>query len=320
MFIMILNLSNYIVAKLFGLSLDSTLGQSVSFFIYDSIKILLLIFLVVILISFVRTYFAPHKIRQVLSRQKWGIGNLFASILGAISPFCSCSSIPIFIGLLEAEVPASMAFSFLITSPLVNEVAFILMFGLFGWKVAITYAIFGIALGVIAGQIVGNITKPKDILIKPDQGNSNVFARQMPSRFKEKISYAFREGTRIFKNLWWIVLIGVAVGAIIHGYVPEEFLINTLHLDSIWSVPIATVVGIPIYAGCSTIVPIVFAVTTKGVSLGTALAFMMAVAGLSLPEAIILKKVMSWRLLGLFYLIVGLGIIAVGYLFNLFGI
>ncbi len=317
---MIQSFSNWLVYTVFNFNVDTTLGQSINFFVYDSIKILLLIFSVVILISFIRTYFAPHKIKEVLSHQKWGLGNIVAAMIGAVSPFCSCSSIPIFIGLLEAEVPIGMAFSFLITSPLVNEVVFVMMFGLFGWKIAVAYAGFGILLGVLAGQMIGKMGLEKDILINQGVNSEKVFARKMPILIKDKIDYAFKEGLRMFKNLWWIILIGVGVGAIIHGYVPEEFLINTLHLNSVWSVPIATLVGIPIYAGCSTVVPIVFAITTKGVSLGTALAFMMAVAGLSLPEAIILKKILSWKLLGIFYLVVGLGIITVGYIFNLFGL
>ncbi|MFH1657125.1 MAG: permease [bacterium] len=307
---------DWLTYSIFNLDPISKVGASVNFFIYDTIKIYFLILIVVGLISFVRTFIPPEKMKETLSKQKFGIGNLAASFLGAVTPFCSCSSIPIFIGFLEAQVPLGIAFSFIITSPLVNEVVFVLMGGMFGWKIAFLYALFGIILGVISGLIIGRLKLEKEIILKfsGQTGNSLDY---LPKSLEGKIQYSFKESLLVFKKLWWIIALGVGMGAIIHGYVPEEFFGQYLGADSFWAVPIAVLAGIPIYAGCHTLVPIIFSLTIKGIPLGTALAFMMAVAGLSLPEAIILKKVISLKLLAIFFSVVALGIILIGYLFNL---
>ncbi|MDP2860793.1 MAG: permease [bacterium] len=302
-----------------GLSPTSKLGGSVNFFIYDTIKIYVLTLVIVAVIAFVRTFLPPHKIKEVLVRQKWGVGNLAASVLGAITPFCSCSSIPIFVGFLKAEVPLGMAFSFIITSPLVNEVVFVLMGGTFGWKIAFLYAFSGIVLGVLAGGIIGRLKLEKEVLLRfaGNGAEENLDQTYLPKSWGGKIQFSLQESVSVFKKLWLIIAIGIGIGAVVYGYVPVEFFEKYLRVNSIFSVPIATLIGIPIYAGCSSLVPIAFALTTKGVPLGTAMAFMMAIAGLSLPEAIMLKKVISTRLLAIFFGVVALGIIFTGYLFNL---
>ncbi|MFH1534248.1 MAG: permease [Nitrospirota bacterium] len=309
-------IADLLTYNVFKLEVETPLALSVNFFIYDVIKILFLIFIVVSIIAFIRTFLSPEKLKARLQKSRFGLGNLAASTFGAVTPFCSCSSIPIFIGFLKAEIPLGIAFSFLITSPLVNEVAFVIMGGLFGWKLAALYAISGILLGVIAGMILGTMKMEKNIIL--NNGNNGSNEKTLPKTFAEKLKFAVTEGKKTLKKLWPYVLLGVGLGAIIHGYVPQEFFENYIGKYSILSVPIAVIMGVPIYAGCSTLVPLIFSVTANGVPLGTSLAFMMSIAGLSLPEAIILKRVMKIKLLAIFFGIVAVGIVAIGYLFNLF--
>jgi uncharacterized membrane protein YraQ (UPF0718 family) len=311
---MIQYIADLMTYDLFKLDAETHLASSINFFIYDSIKILLLIFLVVSFIAFLRTFFASNKLRDLMKKSRFGLGNLAASSFGAVTPFCSCSSIPIFIGFLKAEIPVGIAFSYLITSPLVNEVAFVIMGSLFGWNLAILYAISGILLGVIAGMVLGALKMEKNIILNNDNGDSK--EEYLPKTFSGKLQFAFTEGRKTLKKLFPYVLGGVGLGALIHGYVPQEFFENYIGQYSLLSVPIAVVIGIPIYAGCSTVVPLIFSITANGVPLGTSLAFMMSIAGLSLPEAIILKRVMKFKLLATFFGIVGVGIIIIGYLFN----
>ncbi|MCX6751396.1 MAG: permease [Candidatus Nomurabacteria bacterium] len=314
---MIQQFSNWLTYSVFNLDSASKMGSSINFFVYDTIKIYLLILVIIGIIAFIRTFLPPHKLKEMFSKQRYGTGNISASIFGAVTPFCSCSSIPIFIGFLKAEIPLGIAFSFIITSPLVNEVVFVLMGGTFGWKVAILYAISGIILGVIAGMILGKMRLEKEIILKFDEkGGENLSLEYLPKSFEGKIQYSIKESLVTLKKLWLVIAIGVGVGAIIHGYVPVEFFKQYIHVNSFLAVPIATLIGIPIYAGCSTLVPIVFALTAQGVPLGTALALMMGIAGLSLPEAIMLKRVMTMKLLAIFFGTVAVGIILIGYLFN----
>jgi hypothetical protein len=314
---MIQQFADWLTYSIINLDPTSKIGGSVNFFIYDTIKIYFLILAVVGVIAFIRTFLPPDKIKKTFIKQKFGTGNLAASLLGAVTPFCSCSSIPLFIGFLEAEVPLGIAFSFIITSPLVNEVVFVLMGGMFGWKIAFLYALSGIVLGVVAGLIIGKLKLNKEVILKlgGDKGEK-LHLDYLPKSLEGKIQFSLQESLSIFKKLWWIIALGVGIGAAIHGYVPQEFFEKYLGVKSILAVPIAALVGIPIYAGCSTIVPIAFALTTKGIPLGTALAFMMSIAGLSLPEAIMLKKVISMKLLVIFFGTVAAGIILIGYLFN----
>jgi len=315
---MIQQFADWLVYSIFNLDSASKIGGSINFFIYDTVKIYLLILVIIAVISLIRTFLPPHKLKETFAKQKFGAGNLSASILGAVTPFCSCSSIPIFIGFLKAEIPLGIAFSFIITSPLVNEVVFVLMGGTFGWKIAALYALTGIILGVIVGLIIGKMKLEKEIILKfnGDDGE-NLNLGYLPKSIEGKIQYSLNESFATFKKLWLVIAVGVGIGAAIHGYVPAEFFKQYLNINSLLAVPIATLIGIPIYAGCSTLVPIVFALTVQGIPLGTALAFMMAIAGLSLPEAIMLKKVMTMKLLAIFFSAVALGIILIGYLFNL---
>jgi len=300
--------------NVFGLESGTPLSDSVYFFFYDVFKILFLIFFVVSFISFLRTFFESSKIRKAMSKVRFGLGNLMASIFGAVTPFCSCSSIPLFIGFIKARVPTGVAFSFLITSPLVNEVAFVIMGEYFGWKIASVYALTGIVLGVVGGMLLGAMNVEKEFVLEKSMMNceSEPGFRDFDARFR----YAAKEGLVTFKKLFFYVVVGVALGAFIHGYVPQEFFIDTIGKYGVFAVPAAVLLGVPIYAGCSTVAPLIFTITSNGIPIGTSLAFMMSIAGLSLPEAIMLKRIMSIKLLVIFFSLVTVGIIFVGYLFN----
>lgn len=303
-----------LVYEVLKLPAEDNLASALHFFIYDTIKILFLIFIVVSVITFIRTFLPAESVKQWLTKAKFGVGNIFAAIFGAVTPFCSCSSIPIFIGFIKARIPIGIAFSFLITSPLVNEVAFVIMGGLFGWNLAILYAISGIILGVLGGLFLSSLKMDKEIILNgEDESKSN---KASPKSFKHKLSFAFKQGGKTLKKLLPYVLGGIAVGAVIHGFVPAEFFMEYIGKYKWLSVPIAVLVGVPIYAGCSTVVPLIFSITANGVPIGTSLAFMMSIAGLSLPEAIILKRVMKVKLLAIFFGLVSAGIILIGYLFN----
>jgi uncharacterized protein len=305
--------ADVITYGLFRLQSGSAIAESIHFFIYDVFKIAVSILIVITIISFLRTYVSPEHIKKVMSKARFGSSYLIASIFGAISPFCSCSSVPLFIGFIESGIPMGVAFSFLITSPLVNEILFVLMLGTFGLKTALLYAGFGITLGVVGGMVLQRTGLEKDI-IKLEEG-AKLF--DPPKDMKGKFKFAYEETAWIFKKIFPYIVIGVGIGAIIHGYVPTELITRYIQSESIFAVPIATVIGVPLYAGCSTLVPIIFAFTQKGIAIGTAMAFMMATAGLSFPEAILLKSVLKIRLLLIFFAIVAIGIMGVGYLFNL---
>ncbi|EKD64301.1 MAG: hypothetical protein ACD_51C00028G0027 [uncultured bacterium] len=307
-------ISSQIVYSMMGLQTGSRETEVIYFFIYDSIKILTLVFAVVTVIAFIRTFFAPGKTKAFMAKAKYGSGNLIASMFGAVTPFCSCSSIPIFIGFIKAGVPAGVAFSFLITSPLVNEVAFVIMGGMFGWRLATLYAVSGIVLGVVCGILIDLIGVEKEIIL--ERGPKIMQPDFLPKTFDAKSKYAVKEGWTTLKKLFPYILAGVMMGALIHGYVPQEFFMKYVGKYEMLSVPIAVLIGVPIYAGCSMLVPIIFSITANGVPLGTSLAFMMAIAGLSLPEAVMLKRVLSIKLIGIFFGMVAAGIVIIGYLFN----
>jgi len=312
---MLQTICNYFTYSILSLDSGSALATSVNFFIYSFIEILFLMFTVISIISFLRSFFPADKIKAVLSKMRFGSGNLLASLFGAVTPFCSCSSIPIFIGFIEAKIPLGIAFSFLITSPLVNEVAFVIMGGLFGWKIAIIYSLLGILLGVIGGLIIGFLNQEKEIII--DTSTEKKIMNNFPSDIEGKIKFSLRIGYRTVKKLFPYVTGGLLVGAVIHGYVPADFFMQYVGQYKLLSVPLAVLLGIPVYAGCSTVVPVVFSLTAAGLPLGTSLAFIMAVAGLSLPEAIMLKRIMTIKLLAIFFGLVALGIIIIGYSLNL---
>jgi uncharacterized membrane protein YraQ (UPF0718 family) len=311
-------LSQWLVYSLLGLPKDSALAAAIDFFIYDGIKILVLLFAMVFVMGILRTYASPKKIRGFLSKKVPGLSNLFASLFGAITPFCSCSSIPVFISFLEAGVPAGVSLSFLATSPLVNEYVAILMLGFFGWQITLAYVLSGILLGTIAGIILGR-SGASGYLVGDISSRSKCLRERRFTSLRQRVRFGADEARDVISKLWLWVLAGVAIGALIHGFVPEESIDSLVSGSGVLAVPLAVLVGIPIYANCSAVVPIAAVLFTKGVPLGTALSFMMASAALSLPEAIILRRVMRLPLLLRFFGTVALGILLIGYLFNALG-
>jgi hypothetical protein len=296
---------------------QSKLAGVINFFFYDAIKIILLLFTLITVIGFLRTFLPQQKIKQWLNKSK-GLGNLCAALFGAVTPFCSCSSIPIFFSFIEAQIPLGIAFSFLITSPIINEYLVVLMFGFFGWKITLAYVTSGIIIGVVAGLILGKMHLERYVVqdvITPDTG---IFDNQVKYRgFKERIVFGINEALSIIKKLWIWVLVGVGIGAGIHNYIPQEAVQGIIGKAGFFSVPIATLVGVPLYGSCAAILPVAIVLFQKGFPLGTALAFMMAVSALSLPEAIMLRRVIKLKLIAIFFGITTLGIIITGYLFNL---
>ena len=309
------NLVRLLVEQVFNLSVESRLGSSIHFFIYDSVKIIILLSFMIFAISLIRSYFPPEKTKKVLSRFKGVHGNIIASLMGVITPFCSCSSVPIFIGFVEGGVPLGLTFSFLITSPIVNEAAIAVLLGGFGWKITLIYVIAGIFVGVIGGLTIGALKMEKYV-------ESYVYethladVEQTKMTFKDRLSYARGEVKAIVKRVWVFLLIGIGLGAAIHGLMPEGFLIKYAHENNPFAVLIGVLAGIPLYSNAIGTIPIAQALIAKGLNIGTALAFMMAVTAMSLPEMILLKKVIKVKLILAFVAITGAGIIFVGYLFN----
>ncbi|MBN2261527.1 MAG: permease [Prolixibacteraceae bacterium] len=315
-------LIDYLIYDLVGLNPDSHLGASVNFFFYDTIKILILLFLISSLMGIVNAYFPIDRLRNYLNTKKmYGLQYFLASLFGAITPFCSCSSIPLFLGFVKGGIPLGVTFSFLITSPLVNEVAVALFLGLFGVKATLVYALSGILLGAIGGFILGQFKLEKylsdwvkQIQIQSEQETEEWEAEHTP--FIDRLPGIVREGWDIVRKVLVYVLIGIAIGAAMHGYVPEDFFAAYLSADKWYAIPLAVILAVPMYANAAGIVPVIQVFVAKGVPLGTAIAFMMAVVGLSLPEATLLKKVMTWKLIGIFFGTIAAFIILLGYLFN----
>jgi uncharacterized protein len=307
--------ADYIVYNVVGASPETHLGKALNFFIYDSIKIFILLTVIIFLVAIVRSYFPPERTRRILSHKREYIGNALAGLLGIVTPFCSCSAVPLFIGFVESGVPLGVTFSFLVSSPMINEVALVLLLGLFGWKVALLYISTGLVVSIISGIIIGKMSMERyvqEYVYQTKVGNIEI-ARQ---NFREKIEYA-RDYTRdLLKRIWPYVLIGIGVGGFIHGYVPSDFLLKYAGPGNPFAVPVAVLIGVPLYSNAAGTIPIVQALMGKGMPIGTVLAFMMAVTALSFPEAVILKNVLKMRLLLIFFGIVAAAIIGVGYLFN----
>lgn len=310
----ILDFADWIVFEVIKLERGSQIAEAADFFVYDSIKILILLFVMIFAMGFLRTYITQERIHRMLTGKGYGIGNFMASLFGAVTPFCSCSSIPIFMGFIQAGVPLGIASSFLITSPLVNEYIAVLMWGFFGWKITLAYVAAGILLGTVLGIIIGRTGMEKyletDVIGKKQKEGKY-------ERFSDRLRFGFNEAKTVMAKLWLWIIVGVGVGAIAHGFVPDDLVQSVISSTGALSVPLAVLVGIPLYANCAAIVPLVVVLFDKGVPLGTALAFLMATAGLSLPEAIMLRRVMKLKLLLVFFGMVGLGIIIIGYFFNL---
>lgn len=313
---------DYLIYDLIGLNQGTHLADSINFFIYDTIKILILLFLISSLMGVVNAYFPIERLRIYLTTKKmYGLQYLFASFFGAVTPFCSCSSIPLFIGFVNGGIPLGVTFAFLITSPLVNEVAVAMFLGLFGIKATLIYAVSGILLGTIGGFLLGKLKLDRYLSdwVRQIQASSQQVSQQWESQktpFIDRLPGIIREGWDIVRKVLVYVLIGIAIGAAMHGFVPENFFTGYLSADKWYAVPVAVILAVPMYANAAGIVPVIQVFVAKGVPLGTAIAFMMAVVGLSLPEATLLKKVMKWKLIGIFFGTITVFIIILGYLFN----
>lgn len=309
--------ADWLTYSVFGIIPQTLLASAVNFFIFDTIKIILLLFAIIFTVSIIRSFLPPEKIRMILSSEKKYFGNVLASLLGIITPFCTCSAIPLFLGFLEAGVPLGTTFSFLVASPMINEVALVLLFGLFGWKIAFMYIFSGLIIAIFSGIVIGHLKVENLVEEFVYKSNQNGKLLLPTLTWKERIDYAKNYTIGIIKKVWLYIILGIGIGAWIHGYVPTDLLVQYAGNGKWYAVPLAVLVGIPLYSNAAGIIPLVSVLTEKGVSMGTTLAFMMAVTGLSLPEFMILKKVMKVRLILIFAGIVGLGIIFTGYLFNL---
>jgi uncharacterized protein len=307
----------YITYDLMALQEGIRIADAINFFIYDTIKIFLLLTVIIFIVSTIRSYFPPEKTKRILSHKKEFIGNILAALLGVVTPFCSCSAVPLFIGFVEAGVPLGVTFSFLISSPMVNEVAVVLLWGLFGWKIAAIYMSTGLFVAVLAGFIIGKLKLENWVeeyvyKIKAGQGQELI-----SQAFRDRLQYAKLNTADILKKVWLFVVLAIGIGGIIHGYVPQDFLVHYAGKGNPFAVPIAVAFGVPLYSNAAGVIPIVYALMEKGLSTGTVLAFMMAVTALSLPEMIILRKVLKIPLLAAFAGIMTVTITAVGYLFNM---
>lgn len=310
-------MADLIVYRLIGLKEGTHLAESIWFFIFEVPKVLLLLVLIVFLVGVIRSWFSPEKTRKALEGKSLFAGNVMASGLGILTPFCSCSAIPLFLGFVEAGIPIGVTFSFLIAAPLINEVALILLAGLFGWKVAVIYVVTGLVIATISGFLIEKLKLQKYVADWVFQVKANQASEEEQKlTLADRIQTGFDTVKEIVGKIWIYVLIGIAVGAGAHGYVPEDYLARIMGDGSWYAVPLAIVMGIPLYSNAAGIIPIVAVLMEKGVSLGTALAFMMSVIGLSLPEIIILKKVLKWQFIVIFVSIVATGITIVGFLFN----
>jgi uncharacterized membrane protein YraQ (UPF0718 family) len=324
MFDWLQNLADWLIYSVFGLEESSRLGIAVNFFFYDTIKILLLLMLITSLMGLVNAYFPVERLRDFLQRKKlFGLEYFLASFFGAITPFCSCSSVPLFIGFVQGGIPLGVTFSFLITSPLVNEVALAMFAGLFGIKFTLIYAFTGIILGTVGGWFLGKLNLEKHLspwvqqLIANKSTENQTFEEQ-GAPFKDRLKSVLNEAFAIVKSIIIYVVIGIGIGAAMHGYIPENFFAQYLGSGQWWTVPLAVILAVPLYSNAAGIIPIIQVLVAKGVPIGTSIAFMMATIGLSIPEATLLKKVMTIRLILIYFGVVTLFIIFSGYLFNAF--
>lgn len=304
--------------SLLSLNPGSSLGAAVEFFVYDAPKVILLLILVVFGVGVLRSFFTPERARAILAGNRESAGNVLAALLGIVTPFCSCSAVPLFIGFVTSGVPLGVTFSFLVSAPMVNEVALVLLYGLFGWKIAAVYLATGLAIAMVSGWVIGRLGMERHVepWVYAVPGGANGEAPSERLSLRDRIRHGLDAVRDIVGKVWPWVLAGIAVGAAIHGYVPENFMAGIMGAQAWWSVPLAVLIGIPMYSNAAGIIPVVQALLGKGAALGTVLAFMMSVIGLSLPEMIILRKVLKVRLIGTFVGVVGLGILIVGYLFN----
>lgn len=311
-------LAKWLTYDLLDLSKGSRLGSAVEFFNFEVPKVLMLLVLIVFGVGVIRSFFTPERTRAILAGKRESVGNIMAALLGIVTPFCSCSAIPLFMGFVQAGVPLGVTLSFLISAPMINEVALVLLFGMFGWKVAAIYVLTGLIIAICAGWIIGRLKLERFVeeWVYEYQANAGNYS-------EEKITWANRIESgkiavrEIVGKVWPYMVAGIAVGAGIHGYVPQGFMASIMGKSAWWAVPAAVLMGVPMYSNAAGIVPVISALLGKGAALGTALAFMMSVIGLSLPEIIILRKVLKMQLIGVFVGVVAIGILIVGFLFNI---
>ncbi|WP_245417938.1 permease [Cohaesibacter celericrescens] len=309
------------VTSLFPVERHSHAGEAIAFFFYDVPKVLMLLTLIVFAMGVVRSWFSPEKTRALLSGKREGVGNVMSAGLGILTPFCSCSAVPLFIGFVSAGVPLGVTFSFLIAAPMVNEVALVLLVGLVGWNVALTYLFFGLGIAIVAGWVIGKLKLEgwlQDWVQEIHSGaNAPTAAFDEKLTLLDRYKLGYETVKEILSKVWIWIIIGIGLGAIIHGYVPQDLMVRIMGADAWWSVPAAVVMGVPLYTNAAGVIPIVEALLGKGAALGTVLAFMMSVIALSLPEILILRQVLTLRLIAVFVAVVSSGILAVGFLFNL---
>jgi uncharacterized protein len=309
--------TNWLVDIVFRMEQGNHLTDALRFFIFEVPKVLFLLVLIIFVVGIIRSFFTPERTRKALEGKSLFTGNVMASILGIVTPFCSCSAIPLFLGFVESGIPLGVTFSFLIAAPMINEVAVILLFGMFGWKVATIYIGTGLVIAITAGWVIGRLKMEKHVeswVYEIKAGHAE--GEEEKIHLRERIQAGYTAVKEIVGKVWIYIVIGIAVGAAAHGYVPESFMANLMGKATWYSVPLSVLIGVPLYSNAAGIIPIVSVLIEKGVPLGTALAFMMAVIGLSLPEMIILRKVLKMRLLLTFAGVVTAGIIIVGFIFN----
>ncbi len=313
-------LADLLTYDLLGLDAEGHLGSSVNFFLYDVPKILLLLSGMIFLITVLRSFVTPDQTRRWLGGRREGVGNVFASLLGIITPFCSCSAVPLFIGFVESGVPLGVTFSFLVTAPMVNEVALVLLFGMFGWKIAGLYLLSGVTLAIVSGIVIGRLHMEQyveEFVYQIKHKGDRSALSEHPLTWTERFEQAIQSTREIVGKVWPYVIAGIAIGAGIHGYVPDDFMVDVMGKSAWWSVPAAVILGVPMYSNAAGVIPIVSVLLDKGATLGTVLAFMMSVVALSLPEMVILRRVLKMRLILTYLAILTGGIIATGFLFNL---
>jgi hypothetical protein len=308
---------DFFVYRVLQLDKSAHLTEAIRFFLYDTPKVLILLTVIVFVVGIIRSYFSPEKTRKALEGKPLFVGNVMAASLGIVTPFCSCSAIPLFIGFVESGIPLGVTFSFLVAAPMINEVALVLLFGLFGWKTALLYAGMGLIIAIVSGWVIGRLKVERFVeewVYEIKTGDFQM--EEVKVTFQDRIQAGYTAVVDIVSKVWIYIVAGIAVGAAVHGYVPENFMASFMGKGAWWSVPLAVLIGVPLYSNAAGIIPILQALLEKGAALGTALAFMMAVIGLSLPEMIILKKVMKLPLIIIFISVVATGIMILGFIFN----
>lgn len=308
---------DYLIYEVFAFDKSEHFSNALNFFIYDTVKIFILLLSIIFIVSLLRTFFNVEKVRAYLQGKSEFTGNILASLFGIITPFCTCSAIPLFLGFLQARIPIGVTFSFLISAPLNNEIAIAMLFSLFGWKITAIYVGFGLFISIVGGYLIGKTNAQKYVLIDVKTMDGDCDNPDLSMSKAQRVKEAWTYTYDIFKKIYLYVFVGVGIGALIHGYVPTDFIVEYTGGNDWYSVPAAVLLGIPMYASAAGVMPLIEVLTQKGMLLGSALAFMMAVTALSLPEALILKRILHTKLILLFFTIIGSGIILIGYVFNM---